>query len=188
MSLPREQSIFAWCFITPFPFPVKCCWKLIFSSVFWSLSGQKDQPQFSKMLQVQRYALPFVTYAKIKLIQVLFWKVTQPPELCLLLNSLLPIYFYHFHCPIFALSWGFTKVSFWWDMFLGKHLASCQIFWTKSRWEMKLLENILVFVSAVFECVRNCLRKSTKLKVMLWYYLVSVYPPTHPPTYAMSTN
>ena len=66
MSLPREQSIFAWCFITPFPFAEKCGWKLIFSSVFWSLSGQKDQPKFSKMLQVQHYALPFVPYAKIK--------------------------------------------------------------------------------------------------------------------------
>ena len=89
MSLPREQSIFAWCFITPFPFAVKCCWKLIFSSVFWSLSRQKDQPKFSEMLQVQHYTLPFVPYAKIKLICVVLKSDTAPWTFaCCFLSSL----------------------------------------------------------------------------------------------------
>ena len=118
MSLPREQSIFAWCFITPFPVAVKCCWKLIFSSVFWSLSGQKDQPKFSKMLRVQQFiALPFVPYAKIKLICVVLKSDTAPwTSACCFLSSLYIV------CPIFALSWRFTKVSFCSETFFWENI------------------------------------------------------------------
>ena len=42
---------------------------------------------------------------------MLFWKVTQPPQLWMLLLSLL-LNFYHFPCRILALSWGFTRVLF----------------------------------------------------------------------------
>ena len=57
---------------------------------------------------------------------------------------------------------------------------------------MKLLENILVFVAAVFKLFqkfRNCLRKSTKLKMMLWYSLsLSIHPPTRPPMLPQQNN
>ena len=58
---------------------------------------------------------------------------------------------------------------------------------------MKLLENILVFVAAVFKLFqkfRNCLRNSTKLKMMdvVVCLSLSIHPPTRPPMLPQQNN
>ena len=95
MSLPREQSIFAWCFITPFSFLEILLKNAVGSSFFYPFSdrylAKKIGQNFLKCCK-SNTTLPFVPYAKIKLMYVLFWKETQPPQLAAVAFS--PPYFY----------------------------------------------------------------------------------------------
>ena len=180
-------------FYDPFFFPgnfaEKCYfWSSFFLSIFWSLNMAKKIRNFLKCCKSNNNTtLPFIPYAKIGYsYECCFEKWHSPLNFSLLL-SLLPtsITFPAPFLPYLRDLLGFFLVRH----VFGKTFSIIKLFWRKSTWEMKLLENILVFVSAVFELFqkfRNCLRKSTKLKMMLWY--VSVYLSTHPPTYATSTK
>jgi len=66
--------------------------------------------------------------------------VTQPPQLFPVAFS--PPYFYHFPCPIFALSWGFTRLLFG-ETLLGKHLASSNYFEGRADGKLNFLKTFL---------------------------------------------
>ena len=55
--------------------------------------------------------------------QVLDLKVTQQSS-CLLSTCSPPLFFFRFSCFIFVLLLGIQQASFWWEIFLGKHLGS----------------------------------------------------------------
>ena len=123
MSLPREQSIFAWCFMTPFSFAEILLKNAVWSSFFYPFSGhylaKKICQNFLKCCK-SNTTLPFVPYAKIKLIiiSVVLKSDTAPSTFCCcFLSSLL----LSLSLPHFCLILGIHKASFWWVIFLGKH-------------------------------------------------------------------
>ena len=86
-------------FYNPFFFPrSKFCCKMLFEAhIFYPFSGhylaKKIGQNFLKCCYKSNTTLPFVPYAKTKLISVLFSNVTQPPQLSAIAFS--PPYFYH---------------------------------------------------------------------------------------------
>ena len=86
-------------FYNPFFFPrSKFCCKMLFEAhFFYPFSGhylaKKIGQNFLKCCYKSNTTLPFVPYAKTKLISVLFSNVTQPPQLSAIAFS--PPYFYH---------------------------------------------------------------------------------------------
>ena len=95
MSLPKEQSIFAWCFITPFSFTEILLENAAGSSFFYPFSGhylcKKVGQNFLKCCK-SNTTLPFVPYAKIKLICVVLKGDTYSHlnfECCCFLTSLI---------------------------------------------------------------------------------------------------
>ena len=95
MSLPKEQSIFAWCFITPFSFTEILLENAVGSSFFYPFSGhylcKKVGQNFLKCCK-SNTTLPFVPYAKIKLICVVLKGDTYSHlnfECCCFLSSLI---------------------------------------------------------------------------------------------------